>query len=608
MLFLVINSIIDYGDKMITTSNIKQVFLDKAIEYNPNEKDVKNLNRSINIFASILKYFAEQYKINTVDELYGVSYHFIDSIFKDVSEHKYIDSRLYELYTLEHLLKNKNLIKELYPIAKEQKNNHLMYDANIDRTQKLVLTNAIYELEFLENFTRENNITYDTDLDKHIKDNPQAKEHLLLIKNILKAKNVYDKLETILEFERKTSKEFIINNQKASLETVYKFFNTFRFDSLYLEQYNHSKEKFGFSELEYDISDIKNSFFNDNLTSSKKEGFRDLCFTNAFWFNRFAKECAQITDAFCAIDSFNLWPSILKGQTEFDIPREQLILSLKKTNFLKEVLEETYKYHDKNITSNYLKYNPKEVSLEGNYSTHYKKLHAIIQKAYNNYFYNGYLTNNDFFENAAFATRFVNLERFAYKAKDTTLEPLIENMLLNNHCKNWGIIRNELQNGKMVDSIANTERDKIVLAFDIEGFNMPFTFHIPKENLKKLVKASNTDGWIPEYQGYEDFIGYNPSSKRQEKIPSNFIAPIPKRLRPTIMENAKKDGPSKNLWEHFNYLMNGKFPKHLTQTIKSSNKKTVESRLPIYYTNIFTGKRATLENKKYKEVDDFDGR
>lgn len=185
-----------------------------------------------------------------------------------------------------------------------------------------------------------------------------------------------------------------------------------------------------------------------------------------------------------------------------------------------------------------------------------------------------------------------------YRKKQFTIEPLIKTILDDSHCKNWGIIRNEYSNnnGTQSDTIS-ANRSMVLVAFDIEGFNMPFRFHIPKDALTDIVFSSTNDYLVPEYQGDEDFTVGN------EVIPSNIIMPISKRNKSIIMEHAKIEDNRQNFWEHLYFLANGTFPKHLTHKMKVKN-QIKDVRLPIVYTNLKDGKRYSKNNNQFIEVDE----
>lgn len=368
--------------------------------------------------------------------------------------------------------------------------------------------------------------------------------------------------------------------------------------------YENNSKKFGFSDLKYEFS--TNKFHKDSIGVRelfsadflKTLNIDELCFLNAFWCNRFAKEASDIGLAFSSINSLDLWSDIIKGQTSFDLSDEALIAASQKYNFVSKLLRETFDIHRENIISKEIKEGKAfSAPASKDYTNYYAQLHRAINKDYFKYFSRYLDGSNSFLEDVSFSATYTNLESYAYCKKNSSIEPLIKDILATNRIKNWGIIRNELVDGKFSDSFS-TNNNMVLLSFDVEGFNMPFRFHVFRDSLIELVKQSNTNFLIPEYQGSEDFIINN------EVIPTNIIMPVPGRHRQTIINNSSNDKLNQKLWGHFYLLMNGKFPNHLTQTIKKNKKQTVKSRLPIYYTDIRTGKRYVKNNNKYVEIDD----
>ena len=573
-------------------------------KYQPSAKEIQVLKSDINRFVPVVNFFVRENKtIDPIDLQNAVTY-LVQTVLDKIAESKYIDSRLYEFYAIEEILKEPHIIDKEYPNIKDIPNTHSMYTANHIRSQKLVLVNALDEVKKLEEFAHEYEITPDTKLENVVIkcEHPEVIINAIkLAKKILKQTNIKDKLLIMLETQKRQGEEFIRQNQIHSIKSLYEFFDTFGFNKEYMLAYNRTKDNYSFGELDY-------AFANDgsdgaiSFTDSFSEDFlqtlsnQDLCFLNAFWCNRFAKECSRMNSAFCAINSLDLWEDIIKGQTEFSVPDEALVSVLRKSNFLTALMRDTFNIHQGNIYAAELKEGTKACEpLTKSYTDYYTKIHNTIQKDYKD-FYSDTLVSNDFIDDVAFASSFVNLEMYAYQKKNTTLEPLIKNMLDHNHCKNWGIIRNEFINGGYVDSI-KTEKPMILLSFDIEGFNMPFRFHVPKDTVMDLAKLSNGNLLIPEYQGYQDFIINN------DVVPSNIVMPIQKHHKKIIMDNANSDGPNKNFWEHIYFLMNGKFPKHLTETVQKSKKQVITTRLPIHYTDLKTGKRYIKNKNQYIEVD-----
>lgn len=580
-----------------------------AKKYLPSKKEIQALRNNIYSIMPFFQSFIKYYNIRDAVQFREMLQNFFQLIFEDFFKHNYIDSRLYEAQAIESILKDPSIISREYPNVKNMSNTHTIYTANLHRSQKLVLVNAIDDIANIEDFAQKNGITSASDIrDIHI-DSENSKEIMNFIKltiETLKKKNINEKILFILEEQQKANEDFVREHQIACLESLYAFFSTFNCLQSYINTYTSNSIKFGFSDLKYTLFStidkngvigLEQAFSKDFLKTLSVE---DLCFFNAFWFNRFAKECNNLYMVFSTIDSLDLWQDILDGGKNFVLPDNVLIASCQKTHYIYGLLSESFNIHQASVTSSEAKQGIFfSHSLSKDYSSFYNKLHNLIGKDYSNYF-SAYLDGkNNFLEDVIFSSIFINLIKCAYSHKDTIFEPLLKNMLDNPHSKNWGIIRNELIDGQYLDSIANNN-NMILLSFDIEGFNMPFRFHISRDALIDITKLNNSECMIPEYQGAEDFVIGG------EVVPSNIIMPIPKSHRKIIMEHANADSPNKNLWEHFYFLMNGRFPPHLTQTVKMSKKQTKQTkqtRLPICYTSLKNGKRYYKQNNKFVEVD-----
>lgn len=610
LLFYIINSIIIIGD--IMQNNIYTQKFNSSKKYTPSNIEIKTLKADINRFIPISKYFMRIHNVDNKDDLKESISYFMDVAFKKITASKYIDSRLYELYAMEDILKNPSIIDRFYPEIQNTPNTHSLYTANSTRSRRLVLVNALDEIKKLEQFAKDNDITANTKLENIVvqaEDPKKIKDIIKLAIKMLNQKTMRDKLLTMLKIQKEQDETYIKNNQIESLTAIYEFLNMLGFTRGYLTAYNTTKTKYGFPELDYAYSrdnennsmSIQEVFSNEYLQTLSH---RELCFLNAFWCNRFTKDCARLNSAFSAINSLDLWDSILKGKSEFSISDEAATAVLQKSNFISGLMRDTFQILQQNIYSAELK---QGTNFDGNvsqdYSAYYTKINNAIKNDYNTYFKDKLLISNDFLDDVSFAAPFTNLEMFVYHKKNTTLEPLIKNTLDNNNCKNWGIIRDELDNGTFVDSLS-TNRAMVLLGFDVEGFNMPFRFHISKDTLMELSKLSNSSYIVPEYQGNEDFMAYNITERRLEIIPTNIMMPIPKEHRKIIIDKANSDIQNKNLWEHFYFLMNGTFPKHLTQTVQKSKKQTITTRLPIIYTDLKTGKRFIKDKNRFIDIND----
>lgn len=627
---------------MIDRSHIQKFQSCKG--YSPSPISVQVLRNNISTYIPLAEYLIEKYCITDIDDLKFCIQDFVNSIFNSCSSSTYIDSKLYELQAIGAILKNPSIIAEEYEKAKDMPNTHTVYTANSARSKRLVLVNAIDEISIIEDFAKKHGITKNTNpksifvstniaptleelaefakkrgisgnpnqqvIHISISENTTGKEMLDFISlaiDILKQNNMYSKILLMLEKEKEQCENSIKDNQIASLQSFYDFMNAFNLLDFYLSSYKATSRKFGFTELTYSLSTGESSRDLLGLKELFSEDFlrtlpiKDLCYLHAFWCNRFAKETANMSTAFSAIDSLGLWKSIFAGQTEFYLSDEELIASLQKHKYISGLLGDTFSMCQNTVIAREIKEgNSFNGIIERDYTSFYRQLHNSIHQDYSNYFSRYLHGSNDFFEDVTFLAPFVKLQMHSYFKKDTTLAPLIKGLLDNPNLKNWGIIRQELVNGKLVDSI-DLNNPKVLLSFDIEGFNMPFRLHVIKNDLIDLCRLANGTSLIPEYQGAGDFIVNN------ELITSNIIMPIPKRHRATIKQHSKAEIPNKNLWEHFHFLMNGKVPTQLTQTIVSK-KQTIAVRKPIIYTDLKTGKRYTKNNNNFLEVDDENAR
>jgi len=593
-------------------NNIYTQKFNSSKKYTPSNVEIKTLKTDINRFIPIAKYFIKTHNVDNKDDLKEAISYFMDIAFRKITDSKYIDSRLYELHAIEDILKDPTIIDKYLNDIQDTPNTHSLYTHNGARSRRLVLVNALDEIRKLEDFAKENAITASTKMQNIVvqAENPKViKDAIKLAIKMLNKKTLRDKLILMLNEQKEQGEDYIKNNQIESLTSLYEFLNMLGFTRGYISSYNTTKTKYGFPELDYAYSrDNENNALSIQEVFSReyleKLSHRELCFLNAFWSNRFTKDCARLHSAFTAINSLDLWNAILKGKTEFSISDEDASAVLQKANFITSLMRDTFQILQQNIYSAELR---QGTSFDGNltqdYSAYYTKINNAIKNDYTTYFKDKRLISNNFLDDVSFSAPFVNLEMFVYHKKNTTLEPLIKNTLDNNNCKNWGIIRDELENGNFVDSISNN-KPMILLGFDVEGFNMPFRFHISKDRLMELAKYSNASYIVPEYQGNEDFMAYNITDNKLEIVPTNIMMPVPKEHRKIIIEKSNSDIQNKNLWEHFYFLMNGTFPKHLTQTVQKSKKQTGTTRLPIIYTDLKTGKRFIKEKNKFISIND----
>ncbi len=575
-------------------------------KYIPTAKELINLREDIYSVLPITRYFIEKNNITDPEDLKACIKGLADAVFDDFSSTGYIDSRLYEIQAIENILKNPGIITRLYPSIKNSPNNHLVYNSNSSRSQRLVLINALDELSILEKFAKNYGITATTNPGSVVilgQDSSKIKKLVKLAIKVEKQKSMPQKVSAFLEEQLNESTNFAKEQLIDSLISIRDFLYGTGTLGNYISSYETTSKKFGFQDLDYEFT--TNSYNKDSLgllESFSKEYLQnlsldDLCYLNTFWCNRFAKECNSFQFAFSAIDSIGLWQDIIDNNTNFTLPDNVLCAALQKNMFISKLLGKSFTIHQKSISSQEVKGEDTSDLLTKDYYSYYTQLDNYIGKNYTAFFADNLDGENNLLANLSFASYFSNLKMFAYQKKETTVFPMIKGLLNKPSLKNWGIIRNEILAGETFDSFA-INKNNVLVAFDVPGFNMPFRFHISKDTLKDLAIQSPTKGLLPEYQGSEDFIVNN------EVIPANIIMPIPKRHKKIITEETSKDNSNPHLWAHFSSLINGKLPEHFVQITKNKKKQFLSSRVPIYYTNIQTGKRYQKIGSKFAELEE----
>lgn len=576
-----------------------------AKNFIPPAYSISNLREGLNFYIPIIQAFIKKYEITDTAELKDTLEIFVDEIFDTCSKYSYVDSSIYELQAINSILRDIGFITQNYPLLKDKPNTHTVYTSNLERSKKLALINAIDEVFIIEATAEKIGFTpgmNPKDIDIEGVSPEDAKLFLSLASKILSKKTINDKIIEMLKNQKKGCEDRIKESQISFLEALHRYFRGFGLLESYLAKYQNECISSGTSSLKYDFSTLQfdkdsvgldDAFCEDYLNSLDAE---ELCFLSAFWCNRFAKEATRMDKAFSAINSLDLWQDIIDGKTQFSPSESSLVSALQKYTFLSDLLGESFLLHQKYVFTKEVEQGSNfSDSLSRDYTSFYRQVNKQIGEAYASYFSKELHSDNNFLMDSIFSAPFTNLRTFAYYKKDTTLVPIVKGLLANPHLKNWGIIRNEfLDNGVFVDSVA--QGPKVLLGFDVEGFNRPFRFHMKKDDLMDILKCQGNGYTFPEYQGSQDFIVNN------RLLKSSIIMPIPKRHRPIIREGTK-NGPNKDLWEHLYFLTNGKFPPHLMQeTPSTSNGKPILSRKPIIYTDLKTGKRYTKKQNNYVEV------
>ncbi len=567
---------------MLNTEKNKFVFQQSLIKYKPDAYAISNVKRTVSTTCKTLCDFLKRaYSINNGEELKQKVIEFMHIATEEFVSRGQSDSLLYQLQAINSIIKNPNLINQLSKSIEEnidKPSQNQLYTSNLLRSQQLVLTEAF---------------KFFYELDKYMEDKPKAIQNYY--SNVVNKKGKTDMIVSILKQMKSELEHTIKEGLTADMNFLYHFFDMLGLLKEYMSSYNKCSQKFGFQDLDYKLSSdnpdeisLEAVFSKDFL---KTLSVQDLAFFYVFWTNRLAKICNSLGSAFLCIDSLNLWDDFSNGYTDYDISDDELIAVLKKNNYLRQLFCNSYNTMSESTTVA----KSVEERADKDYTNYYTKLYHFIDKDYRSFFFDS-LVNNDFYKDVCFSKFFTNLEMLAYSRKFSTLEPLIKSFLDNpSICKNWGLVRYNYIDKKYVDSLASTN-PMLLLSFDIEGFNMPLRFHISKDSLIDLCKQYNSNCIIPEYQGSEDFFVDG------DYIPTQILMPILKNHRPIIRDHISS-GENTNFWEHLQFLMNGKFPPHLTKKVNTKN-KVVQERNPRTYVSLITGEEFVEDKNGFRRIDD----
>lgn len=278
---------------MIDKTHIQKFY--SCQKYVPSNKEVQNLKDNIYGLLPLVNFLIDNYKASTPNEVKAALHHFINTIFNEFSKTSYIDSRLYELQAINSILKNPSIIQKEYENIKYKPNTHSVYTADLKRSQKLALVNALDEVRNTESFAKEFDLTSSTNLN-NVVINSNNEQEIKEIKNLLKSSiqilkqnDIQNKIMTMLKIQKQASEDFIKGQQISSLSSLYTIFSSFGLLHSYLDIYDINRERFGFADLKYELTTGSYSVDSIGINELFSEQFlktlsiEDLCLLNVFW-------------------------------------------------------------------------------------------------------------------------------------------------------------------------------------------------------------------------------------------------------------------------------------------------------------------------------------
>lgn len=359
----------------------------------------------------------------------------------------------------------------------------------------------------------------------------------------------------------------------------------------YCDMYYKAMVRLGLSGLSYNYEgdekgnmSVKTFFKRENI---EKMDIYKLSMLNTFLINRYTKALEDMNKTFFIVNELGLWSQIRSavperdGKISIDIDERELEALYRKMNFLDAALEEVMAYCKENTNPD----DTQNVTMENGSIRSFIKfdindkideLEAILGDEYRAFF-GGYLPESsnsfgvDFDEYRLLRNAIVN----TYRIKDYNMLATLFNLYqVKGLSKNWGVMP---ENRSIADS------DKILLGFDIEGFNMPIRLHIDKKLVIEFLQSNQGTNRMPMYEGSSDFMMLD------RNIGTHILMPLgmkqKKSLKSYFDYHSKIAGsPVRNFLEHLVFLKdNSKYPEHLKidTVVKKGSKVVLQKGRPL---------------------------
>ena len=317
------------------------------------------------------------------------------------------------------------------------------------------------------------------------------------------------------------------------------------------------------------IQQFRDFWSKNNLS---KMSIDELSVINMFWQNKRAKELIDIYKAFSIIDNLKIYSKIVEGE-EINISDEQISNIMQKLLFLDEIAKRQYDevkllpYQQQNIALT-----DKTEKFINDYEIKYKMLFdKLIPESEND-----------------METDFINeyqsyvISSNAYQEKTNMTFSMIMKLLDNKTIKNWGFI----EDAKKKDD------ERLLIGFDLEGFNMPVRLHVERDKLLRMMHNFKKDTILPLYQGQYDFSDGLWIMKSH--ILYNVDKDYKKELKAKSQEYAD-EGRNGRAISHLLFIAdNKKIPPHFREKVPNSNSTAQVKR----FVDINTQERYVLKQGK----------
>lgn len=576
------------------------------------EQDIKNMQNSINMVARCYKSLLAEKANMTEEQLREIIINGLISINNEYTRKANNKGLFFQLEGIDYLLNNSKVLEKTYEKVKENRNSNnpvdLIYNSDLKRSCENLMKLAISELEGMEediNPEVKNFFNEYEKADKAGKMKLQKRYNKKDVDKMIKAMPMYvgsypSRINEYLKELRKLVERDIRTQQYDVMSYMHNLLEQFGLLDKYLNIQNKQMKRETGLDLTYPYSgtDSEKIGAEDVFTEDflSKQSLEDVLTYSAFWQNRYSKIWKEIGQGIYAIDTLGMWKNIAKGQERIDLNENEIRALLNKENCLKELglhiisgmTQDSRNIKEKNKVDD----NCIAVSM-GNTIEKYEKQEG---KNYKDTFDELIsLSENDFKRDTEMYSTITAQIMNTYKMKNAIMVYKIRSLFESKKTKNWGIILNEIKNGKLNNSLDSNSKN-LLIGIDYEGFNMPLRLHIPRKLLTNLLNQYKGDAIIPMYEGADDF------RSNGEILTTNILMPITKEQGRLISKAVHKDnGEAKNinLLEHLLFLKDkDKYPKHLKKGI-ITKKGVVYERPPKKYVDLMSGDEYHLNGKEF---------
>ena len=574
--------------------------------------DVVQLKNTITSINTMAEFIRNKYPDKSIEDIKQELFSEIINLNYSYSQIANPRGQCFQLIAARLILNDKDFIKQECERIKDDpiSDEDIIYDTNLEKNKKRVIkeiVNIIKEMESNEKYKKNiEKLKSDSKyrklyIEKYGLNLKKVNEEIYLNEGTL-AEKVGKRINSILPNFEEDLKNVYIKN----LEFLGEFFEEFGLLEKYTQRHGFKMSGIGLSELKFeyttskkDINEIgtKELFTREVL---EKLDVDTLMILSMFYQNRFAKEVSSLGEAIFIIDTLDLWDDV-KQNKRIEIPDKQLSAVKNKANCIDSIVTEIFNSALEKIdfTEEELAEGQKEV----NFSAEFMK---VLKQESKNYFeiFEDKLpeSENNLQKDINSYRQILNVRENIYTLRSGAFSTLIYSLMKSKATTNFGIIKEELIDGKRKNTI---DSNYVLIGADFEGLNMPIRFHVNKKDLIESLKAYQGNAIIQEYEGAEDF------NRNNEVITANILMPMPKRHKQFINQKYNETNGENKIISHLRFLKDigaEKFPKHLKKKVKDKKGKVQLKRVKKYM-NLETGEEFVLENnelvaiKKGEEVD-----